>query len=186
MTIFLTGYMASGKTTLGRALAREAGMQFIDLDFYIEQRFRKKISEIFAERGEEGFRRMESAMLHEVGEMEDVIVSCGGGTPCQGDNMEFMNSRGVTLWLEAPVSVIVRRLLVAVTRRPIVERYSAEELPGFVEKHLAERTPYYSKAQMRVDASDLESRPAIARTVKDLLERLKNIDSPNIDSPEER
>ncbi|MDE6295286.1 MAG: shikimate kinase [Muribaculaceae bacterium] len=168
MTIFLTGYMASGKTTLGRALARATGRPFYDLDFYIEQRFRRKVSEIFAERGEGEFRRMESEMLREIGELDDVIISCGGGTPCHNDNMAYMNERGMTLWLDAPVDVIVRRLLVAKTKRPITARYSREELPDFVAKHLSERMPYYSQARLRVDASDLESREAIDNSVRQL------------------
>lgn len=82
MTIFLIGYMASGKTTLGRALARELGFRFIDLDFYIEQRFRHRIPELFAHNGEAGFRDIEGRMLRESGEFCDTVVSCGGGTPC--------------------------------------------------------------------------------------------------------
>ena len=76
--IFLTGYMGSGKTTLGRALATDLNAQFIDLDHYIEQRYRKTIAQLFAEKGEEGFREIERRMLHEVGEFEDVIISTGG------------------------------------------------------------------------------------------------------------
>ena len=69
--IFLTGYMGSGKTTLGRALAADLNVQFIDLDHYIEQRYRKTIAQLFAENGEDGFRAIERRMLHEVGEFED-------------------------------------------------------------------------------------------------------------------
>ena len=78
--IVLIGYMGSGKTTVGKALAKEIGLPFYDLDWYIESRMRKKVSQIFAERGEEGFRQIERNMLHEVAEFEDVVVSCGGGT----------------------------------------------------------------------------------------------------------
>ncbi len=172
MTIFLIGYMASGKTTLGRALARTSGMQFIDLDFYIQQRFRKTISEIFAEEGEEGFRRLERSVLNEVGEFCDVIISCGGGTPCFFDNMDFMNSRGVTVWLRSSVGRIVERLLTAKTRRPIVERLTREELPAFVEAHLEERSPFYSKARMTFDSENLESKPEIRQQVRALAGRL--------------
>jgi len=77
--IFIIGMPASGKTTFGRALARRLGREFIDLDFCITQRFRASVAEIFARDGEEAFRRREAAMLREVGEMEDVVVACGGG-----------------------------------------------------------------------------------------------------------
>lgn len=82
MRIFLTGYMASGKTTLGKAYAKACGLSFIDLDWYIEERMHSTIRDIFATRGEDGFRQLERKMLLEVAEFENVIVACGGGTPC--------------------------------------------------------------------------------------------------------
>lgn len=98
--IILVGYMGAGKTTIGRALAKELDMPFYDLDWYIENRMRKTIRQIFDERGEEGFRTIEKSMLHEVAEFENVIISCGGGTPCFFDNMEYMNQQGETCYLE--------------------------------------------------------------------------------------
>ena len=92
--IFIIGFMGSGKSTLGRALAQATGLTFIDLDTYIEQRFHANVRDIFAQRGEDGFRRLERMMLHEVSEFEDVIVACGGGTPCFFNNMEHINSHG--------------------------------------------------------------------------------------------
>ncbi len=173
MTVFLIGYMAAGKTTLGRALAKDTGYDFIDLDFYITQRFRKSIPEIFAEKGEAEFRRLEAQMLREAGEFENTIISCGGGTPCFSDNMEYMNSRGQTLLLEASVERTVRRLLCASTRRPITEGKSAEELPGFIMAHMAERRPHYEKAQLRIDSTELESREKIAKKVAEARKLLK-------------
>ena len=165
MTIFLIGYMASGKTTLGRALARDTGRDFIDLDFYITQRFRKSVSEIFAEKGEEEFRRIEAEMLREVGEFCDVIISCGGGTPCFHDNMEYMNKSGVTLLLDASTECTVRRLLTAKSIRPIVKGKSHDELPSFIEEHKRERAPYYDQARHRLHSDNLESADGIADTV---------------------
>ena len=86
--IALIGYMCVGKTTIGKALSKRTGLRFYDLDWYIEHRFRRKIPEIFAEDGEEKFRIMEQNMLHEVAEFEDIVLSCGGGTPTWADNME--------------------------------------------------------------------------------------------------
>ena len=80
--VFLIGYMGSGKTTLGKAYSAATGLQFVDLDWYIEERMHKSISDLFAERGEEGFRLLEQKMLHEAGEFENVLIACGGGTPC--------------------------------------------------------------------------------------------------------
>lgn len=102
--IFLTGYMGAGKTTLGKAFAREMSVPFIDLDWYIEERFHKSIRELFTERGEASFRELERNMLHEVGEFEDVVVSTGGGTPCFFDNMEYMNVAGRRCsWMYTPI-----------------------------------------------------------------------------------
>ena len=90
--IFLLGFMGAGKTTLGRALSNELKLSFCDLDLYIEQRFRKSVSEIFAQKGEQTFREIEKAMLHEVGEFEDIVISCGGSTPLFFDNMDYIVS----------------------------------------------------------------------------------------------
>ena len=163
--IFLTGYMGAGKTTLGKAFALELGLSFIDLDWYIESRFHKTIPQLFAERGEDGFRRVEQNMLHEVGEFEDVVVSTGGGTPCFFDNMDYMNVQGQTVFLDVDVETLFRRLRVATQQRPILRGKSEEELRVFIEKALADRSPYYTKARYRFDGNQLENREQIADSV---------------------
>ena len=89
--IFLIGYMGAGKTTVGKVLAGLLNLSFIDLDYYIERRYHKTVSQLFAEKGEEVFRSIERNMLHEVADFENVLVSVGGGTPCFFENMEVMN-----------------------------------------------------------------------------------------------
>ena len=102
--IFLTGYMGAGKTTLGKAFARKMNVPFVDLDWYIEERFHKTVGELFTERGETGFRELERNMLHEVAEFENVVISTGGGAPCFFDNMEFMNRWGRRyFWMFIPM-----------------------------------------------------------------------------------
>ncbi|MBO5865405.1 MAG: shikimate kinase [Bacteroidaceae bacterium] len=154
--IFLTGYMGAGKTTLGRALAAEIGIPFIDLDHYIEKRYCKTIALLFAEKGEEGFREIERRMLHEVGEFEDVIISTGGGTPCFFDNIEYMNAQGTTVYLDVPVERLFIRLSIARSKRPLIKEKNDEELLAFITEQLAKRAPHYSKAQYSFKADRLE------------------------------
>lgn len=165
--IFLTGYMGSGKTTLGRALAAAIGIPFIDLDHYIEQRYRKTISQLFAERGEEGFREIERRMLHEVGEFEDVIISTGGGTPCFFDNIEYMNEQGTTVYLDVPVERLFIRLSIARSKRPLIKEKNDEELMTFIEEQLAKRAPHYSKAQYSFKADRLEDTAQVSSSVEE-------------------
>lgn len=163
--ILLIGYMGAGKTTLGRALADELGLQFIDLDLFIEERFRKTIREIFAERGEEEFRRIEQSMLHEVAEFEDVVISTGGGTPCFFDNIEYMNRQGTTVFLDVPVERLFIRLSIARSKRPLIKEKNDEELRIFIEEQLQKRMPYYSKASHTFTADKLEDVKQIAESV---------------------
>ena len=158
--------MGAGKTTLGRALSKELGMQFIDMDSYIEARFCKTISKIFAEKGEEGFRDIERRMLHEVGEFEDVIISTGGGTPCFFDNVEYMNSQGTTVFLDVPEERLFIRLSIARNNRPLIKEKNDSELRSFIAEQLAKRRPHYEKAQHRFIADKLEDVRQIGMSVK--------------------
>lgn len=171
--IFLIGYMAAGKTTLGRVLAQHLGVQFIDLDFYITQRFRLSIPEIFEQYGEDHFRELESRMLREVGQFEDVVIACGGGTPCSDSNIEFILNAGTAVFLDASVDCIVRRLKVAKTQRPIAQRMDDGALHSHIREHLAERLPYYARAQIRISSNSLESRTQIDTTLQSLLSLLQ-------------
>ena len=164
--IFLTGYMGAGKTTLGRALAAEMGIPFIDLDHYIEKRHCKTIAQLFAEKGEEGFREIERRMLHEVGEFEDVIISTGGGTPCFFDNIEYMNALGTTVYLDVPVERLHIRLSIAKAKRPLIKDKNDEELMAFITEQLAKRAPHYCKAQYSFRADRLEDTMQVKESVE--------------------
>ena len=155
--IILVGYMGSGKTTVGKALARELGLQFYDLDWYIENRRRKTVPQIFAERGEAGFREIERNMLHEVAEFEDIVLSCGGGTPCFFDNMDYLNQQGDVIWLKADAEVLYKHLLMGKTERPLLKGKSPEELITFIREQLAQREPFYSKAHHVLDVNLMDT-----------------------------
>lgn len=171
--IYLIGYMGAGKTTLGKAFAREMGLTFIDLDWYIEERYHKTVQQIFAERSEEGFRDLERRMLHEVSEFEDVVISAGGGTPCFFDNMEYMNRHGETVFLEVSREVLFRRLKVARQQRPLLARKTDEELKAFIDDALAKRMPHYAKAKHTFRADELEDKQQIQQSVDALKKQLK-------------
>lgn len=160
--------MGAGKTTLGKALARTLNVSFIDLDWYIEERFHKSIPDIFNERGEEGFRTLERNMLREAGEFEDVVIATGGGTPCFFDNMDYMNRQGQTVFLDVPTEVLFRRLRAATQQRPILQGKTNDDLRTFIEEALEKRLPFYTQAHYRFDGSRLESRSQIAESVAQL------------------
>ena len=137
--IVLIGYMGSGKTTVGRALAKELDLPFYDLDWYIESRMHKKISQIFAEREEDGFRQIERNMLHEVAEFEDVVVSCGGGTPCFFDNIDYLNQQAQVVYLRCSPEVLHQHLLMARGDRPLLKGKTPEQLIDYIREQLAYR-----------------------------------------------
>lgn len=154
--IILIGYMGAGKTTVGKALAKDLGLMFYDLDWYIESRMRKTVAQIFKESGEEGFRNIERNMLHEVAEFENVIISCGGGTPCFFDNMDYMNQQGETLYLQASPEVLSKHLKMGKSVRPLIVGKTEEELLQFINESLEKRNPYYTQAKhiLNVDLMD--------------------------------
>ena len=166
--IFLIGYMGAGKTTLGKAFSRELGLTFIDLDWYIEERFHKTVQQLFSERGEQGFRELEQKMLHEVAEFEDVVISAGGGTPCFFDNMDYMNACGDTVFLQVEPEVLFRRLKVAKQQRPLLANKSDEELMNFICEALQKRHPFYSQAKLLFRADELEDKSQIQTSVDSL------------------
>lgn len=175
--VFLIGYMGCGKTTLGEALARQEALRFIDLDDYIEARYGMTITEIFNEMGEQHFRELESEALCEVAAMTDVIVSCGGGTPCHGENMALMNEAGITVWLTTSPERITARLLLPEEKmkRPKIAHIAEADLLPLVEQELQTRTPYYSQCQMQFDSTDIETAEATERTASRLAAMLKTL-----------
>ena len=171
--IILIGYMGAGKTTLGKVLARELNLEFIDLDWYIENRFHQSVNQLFATRGEEGFRKIERNMLHEVAEFENVIISSGGGTPCFFDNMEYMNQQGLTVYLKASPETLRAHLRMGKQKRPLVAQKNDEELDAFIHESLNKREPFYNQARLIFDTGLLDSNTRIQETKHLLVETIK-------------
>jgi shikimate kinase len=172
--VFLMGFMGAGKTTLGKALAAHLGVSFIDLDQYIESRYMKSVSQIFATRGEQGFREIESRLLREVGEFDNVIVSCGGSTPLIGDNMDYMLSQGQTVYLKCSNETLLSRLKAARSQRPLIASKTDEELALYIESETKRREPGYLRAQYICPGDRLESRDQISETIE-YIENLLNL-----------
>ncbi len=161
--------MGAGKTTVGKALANRLGVTFYDLDWYIETRMRKKVPEIFAEKGEEGFRKIEYNMLHEVAEFENVVISCGGGTPCFFDNIDYMNTDSDVVYLKATPEVLYQHLLMCKGQRPLLAGKSKEELLSFITEQLKYREQFYLKARHIIDISLMDSEDMVEKTVQEVL-----------------
>ena len=170
--IILIGYMGAGKTTVGRQLAKRLGLMFYDLDWYIMNRMRRTVAQIFEESGEEGFRKIEHAMLHEVAEFEDVVLSCGGGTPCFFDNMDYLNRMGETVYLKASPEVLYAHLKMGKSVRPLLLNKTPGEVEAFVKEQLAQREPYYSKAKHTLDVNVLDTYDKIKISVEKIIKML--------------
>jgi shikimate kinase len=148
MRIFLIGYMGCGKSTMGRKLAKELNLSFIDLDNHIESRNFKTIPEIFAQDGEEAFRRAEQKALHEVAEFDDVVVATGGGAPCFFDNMEVIKRSGKSVYLNGTPRILAERLLQSKTERPLIKGKTEQELVAFIDETLTKRSVWYTQADL--------------------------------------
>lgn len=174
-TIILVGFMASGKTTLGEALADALGYRFTDLDRYIERKEGKSIAEIFAARGESAFRAAEARALDEVlaDSGRGVVLALGGGTPCREGVMERLNAKGITVHLDTSVERFAERIILQGATRPLAAGKSADELTAYIAAMLEKRNPYYGKAAIRFDSTRLENEEQVADSVKRLTEIIR-------------
>ncbi len=156
MRIYLIGYMGSGKSHLGWKLASHLGVQFVDMDNYIEERNCKTIPQIFAEDGEAEFRKKERKALDELSEFTDLVIATGGGAPCFFDNIDLMNETGKTIYLNIDPAILADRLLKSKTERPLIKGKSREELVGFIDETLKKRNEFYSQAKHQITEPDVD------------------------------
>ena len=153
MNIYLIGYMYSGKTTFGRRLASQRGMAFVDLDHAFEERYHYTVRDCFARFGESAFRRLETEVLHSTATLHSAVIATGGGTPCYGDNMDFILAHGTAVYLQMTVDQLVQRALDSRNPRPAMRGLSADEVRRRIERQLREREPYYRRASIVVDGA---------------------------------
>ena len=176
-SVVLVGYMCVGKTTIGRSLAKRLGTRFYDLDWYIEERFRSTVSRIFAERGEAAFRDLERRMLHEAAEFEDIVLSCGGGTPCFGDNMDYLLQTSLVCYLRTTPDVIIEHLKISRTERPLLKGLTGQELRDHITNQLAEREPFYNRAHLTFDIPLLGDPGKVERVADEIAAALRGLRS---------
>jgi len=170
--IYLAGFMASGKSTIGPILANVLGWDYFDLDCEIEKREQKKIVDIFEENGEDYFRTLESDILNELSKVDNLVISLGGGTMAKTDNLKVMKSTGKIIYLETSPGEVYNRLK-SKTDRPLVKDLvlsdvSKDEFIAKINELLSERQPYYSQADIKINTDTSN----VGRTVDQIKKRI--------------
>ncbi len=156
MLVYLIGFMGSGKTTVARKVAAQLNWKFADLDRLIEARTGLSVEDIFCEKGEPFFREIESEVLRSIDKVQNMVVACGGGTPCFNDNMDFMSKTGFTIYLKMSVNALKNRLSKSVTVRPIIKNLAGSDLSDYIERTVTSREKHYSRAEVIVDGLDAD------------------------------
>lgn len=162
MRIYLIGYMYSGKTTVGRKLADALGYDFLDLDQAIETRYHTTLPLFFKRYGEPMFRQVEMQMLHATDQMDNVVISTGGGTPCFGDNMQWINDNGTSIYLRLTEESICQRMESSRKCRPTVMALPPEERKQFIHDQLSARLPIYQQARHTIVADGMDTKDIIS------------------------
>lgn len=161
--IYLIGFMGSGKSTFGKKLAKELALPFIDLDKEVEIKAKCSITDIFKYLGEDTFRKMESDTLHELSEREEFVMATGGGTPCYFNNIEFINKKGKSIYIELDIQSIYNRLSQAKNIRPTIKDKKEEELMQFIKDKLKEREPIYKQAAVTINGLSVNLREVVSK-----------------------
>ncbi|MDG5493054.1 shikimate kinase [Psychroserpens sp. SPM9] len=171
MILFLVGYMGSGKSLIGRQLAEVLNYNYMDFDDYIEQNENATIKTIFETKGEIYFRKAESNYLQSVLNLDNTVISLGGGTPCYGRNMEqlIMANDALCIYLKATIPTLVDRLFDERSKRPLISHIASKDvLSEFIGKHLFERAPFYEQSQLQIKTDD----KSVSTIVEELLLQL--------------
>lgn len=161
--VFLIGYMGSGKSTVGKKLASKMQYSFLDLDNFIEEKYSRKISDIFIEDGEETFRIFERKALLEVIKIENVVISLGGGTPCFYDNMSIIQENGISVYLKMTAAALLQRLQNAKVQRPLLKGMGENELMEFIQQQLGERERFYLRTHLIFNALNADADMLLAQ-----------------------
>ncbi|MDB4656222.1 shikimate kinase [Flavobacteriales bacterium] len=156
MKVFLLGYMASGKTTAAKKLAKKLDVEFVDLDKEVVRSEGMSIPEIFKIKGELGFRKLERRELRKWINKDNYVMACGGGTPCYFESMDEMNAAGVTIYLQMTAKAVVDRVQTAKEERPILKGLSEDKMLKKVAFQIEKRDPFYTRAEWTINGVNLD------------------------------
>ncbi|MFN8281664.1 MAG: shikimate kinase [Chitinophagales bacterium] len=156
MLIFLIGFMGCGKSYVARNLAPILETDYIDLDKYIEYHEELTVKEIFEQKGEDYFRMQEHRFIEQVEPTENLIISTGGGAPCFFNNMQLMNEKGLTIYLNRNKEKTIERLLRGQHKRPLIANLNKDELEKFYDEKLASRKHFYEQAKLHTGDAEVE------------------------------
>ena len=148
--------MFSGKSTVGKKLASIMGYDFIDTDKYFEDKYKISIFDFFEKFGEEMFRKFEHDILKELVVKDNVIISTGGGLPCFNENMDIINDKGISIYLEMPFKAIINRQKNSKQKRPLLKNKNQEEIEEYLKALLTQREPIYKKSKITIEAQNID------------------------------
>ena len=172
MIIVLIGYMASGKSTIGKKLAKKINFEFLDLDDFIEDKELKTVTEIFRDKGEIYFRKQETFYLKQILETkENIVLSLGGGTPCYANNMDIIknSNKAHSVYLKASLEKLVKKLYKKKAKRPLIAHIESKEaMTEFVGKHLFERSQFYNLADYVITTDEKSKKKIVKKIIQNL------------------
>lgn len=154
--IYLVGYMGAGKTTAAKRIATRLGWDVADTDAMFEEKYRISIHDFFQKYDEPLFRKLESEILKSTENMENTVISTGGGLACHCDNMEWMNRHGLTVFMRISPEAAADRILHSKRKRPLTDNKNEVELAEYIRQHYAERLPFYEQAKITVKSEDFD------------------------------
>ena len=154
--IYIVGYMGAGKTTAAKRIANRLSWEVADTDAMFEEKYRISIHDFFQKYDEQLFRRLESEVLKSTENLENTVISTGGGLACFFDNMEWMNQHGLTVFMRISPEAAAERILNSKRKRPLTENKTKEELTEYIRQHYASRLPFYEQAQITVKSEDFD------------------------------
>jgi shikimate kinase len=173
--IYLIGFMGSGKSYLGKYLSEKFNQKFLDLDQFIEDSVQISIPQIFNSIGEEGFREKEANLLRKTADFNQYIISCGGGTPCFHDNMQWIKEHGISIYLKPPEELLFKRLNNQKSGRPLISSMSDEDLKNFISMKIIEREKFYEQADyIYIQSEDNDIPIDLEKFLEDILQRSRS------------